>query len=145
MGGCIMNRYLIRVDETLIKSFIRIQKSANKIYGCSLGSETSDKAEKSMGDSCSETVANMDIDELNAILLDTFPYGMSGMIDYDSIKKVGVKISEEVSDYAVLEEQPYQVSKIDFIPIFISEFISSGIFNDSIEIAYKIAKRNLTK
>ena len=146
MGGYIMNimnRYLIRVDEALIKSFIKIQKSANKIYGCSSGSEIFDKVEKTMGDSCSEIVANMDIDELNAILLDTFPYGMSGMIDYDSIKKVGVKISEIVSDYAVYVEKPHQVSKIDFSPIFIREFLNSNLFKDSINVAYIMARRKL--
>ena len=55
-----MNKYLIRVDEALLKSFIKIQKSANRIYGHSLGSETSDNVGKTMNDSYSEIAANMD-------------------------------------------------------------------------------------
>ena len=39
------------------------------------------------------------------------------------------------------DEQPYQVSKIDFSPIFISEFINSDIFKDSINITYKMIRK----
>lgn len=52
-----MNRYFIRVDETLIKSLIKILKSANRIYGCRFEPGTSDKVEKTMNDSFSKIAA----------------------------------------------------------------------------------------
>lgn len=132
----IMKRNLIKVDEDIIKGFIRIQKNINRIYGCGL--ETFDTMEKTIQDLYDGTLANIDINELNAAMQDAFPNSMRGMMDYDSVKKMGEKLSEAVSDYASHAKQPHQISKIDFSPTFISEFINSGFFKDSIYIAYKM-------
>lgn len=134
-----MIRYLIKADEDIIKSYIKIQKNANRIYGCS--SETFETMEKSIQDLYEGNAANMDINELNATMQDAFLNGMRNMIDYDSVRKMGEKLSDAVSDYAAHTEQPYQLSKIDFSPIFISEFINSDLFKDSINIAYEMTKK----
>lgn len=133
-----MNKCMVEVNEALIESFIKIQKNVNRLYSCN--PEALDTMEKSIQDLYKGTVANMDMNELYADMQDAFPIGMGSMIDYDSVIAVGVKLSEAVSVYASRAENPYQLSKIDFSPIFISEFINSGFFTDSLSIAYKIAQ-----
>ena len=131
-----MNRYSVKVDERLIKSFIKIQKNVNRIYGCN--SEVFDTMGNLIQDLYEETAANMDMNKLNAAIHDDFLNGMRSMIGYDSVRKMGEKLSEVVRDYAAQAEQPHQLSKIDLSSIFISEFISSCLFKDSINIAYKM-------
>ena len=127
---------MIKVDEDLIKGFIKVQKNINRIYGCCL--DTFARMEKTVQDLYRGTIVDMDISELNTAMQDVFPNGMRGMMDYNSVKKMGEKLSEAVSDYAAHAEQPHQVSKIDLSPTFISEFINSGFFKDSVYIAYKM-------
>lgn len=138
MGKCIMNRYLIKVDEDLIKSFIKIQKNFNWMYGCSL--EVFDTMEKPIQDLYEGTVANMDMNKLSHAMQDAFPNRMS-MMNYDSVIAVGVKLSDAVSIYATHAEQSHQLSKIDFSPIFIRQFIHSDFFKDSINIAYEMTRK----
>lgn len=131
-----MNRYSVKIDEGLIKSFIKIQKNVNRIYGCN--SEVFDTMGNLIQDLYEETAANMDMNKLNVAIHDDFLNGMRSMIGYDPVRKMGEKLSEVVRDYAAQAEQPHQLSKIDLSPIFISEFISSCLFKDSINIAYKM-------
>lgn len=136
-----MNRYLLKIDEALIKSYIKIQKSVNRICGCRIEGENFDTVEKNINDLYRKTAANMDMKELDAVMQDAFPHGMRSMIDYDSLISTGVRISEAVSAYAAHAEQPRQLSKIDFGPIFISEFVNSDFFKDSINTAYKMIQK----
>lgn len=138
-----MNRYLIKADEALVKSFNKIQKSVNRIYGGSLEPKTYDTMEKPIQDLYVETVANINMGELNAAMYDAFPNGMRYMIGYDSVIMAGAKLSETVSAYASYAEQPYRLSEIDFILVFINEFINSDFFSFSINIACKMAWKEL--
>ena len=136
-----MNRYLINVDEDFIKIFIRIHKNVNRICGCDLEPEISNTMEKIIQDLHEGTVANTDMNELNTAMQDVFPNGMRGMIDYDSLKRMGAKLSEAISAYDDQEELPHQLSKTDFNPVFIGEFINSDLFKDSVNIAYMMTRK----
>lgn len=138
-----MGRYLIKADEAFIKSFNKIQKSINKIYGCGLEPETYAVKEKHAQDMYERLAAIVDIDELNSAMDGAFPNGMRKMMDYDSVIMAGAKLSEAVSAYASHAEQPYRLSEIDFIPVFINEFISTGFFSYSMNIAYKMTQKEL--
>lgn len=131
-----MDRYSVKVDKDLIKGFIKVQKNINRVYGCCL--DTFLRMEKIVQDLYRGTIADMDINELNTAMQDVFPNGMRSMMGYDSVRKMGEKLSEAVSVYVAHAEQPDQLSKIDLSPIFIREFIHSGLFKDSVNIAYKM-------
>ena len=143
MGGYTLSRYIIKADEDFIKSIDKIQKSIRRIYGCSLEPENYAVRKKAVKDLYEGLAANIDMDELNTAMYDAFPNGMRNLMGYDSVIMAGVKLSEAVSAYASHAEQPYRLSEVDFIPVFINEFINSDFFIYSINIAYKMTKKEL--
>lgn len=133
-----MDRCIIKFDERLKQSFIKIYMSISLMCSHNLNLEYPTTMEKAMDDSFREITANAD--ELTYALKDVFPNGMSGMINYDSVKAMGLKLSEAVNDYVAHVNQPHQISRIDFVPIFFREFINSYFFKKLISVAYKVAQ-----
>lgn len=134
-----MNKYKIKIDERLKQSFINICIYFNRICSSNPDFDYSDTMGKTIVDSFKEITVN--INELTNVLQDIFPNGMRGMMNYDSVKTMGVKVSEAVSNYAVHAELPHQPSKIDFSPVFLREFINSNYFIDLISVAYKVMQK----
>lgn len=133
-----MDRYMIKIDEKLKKSFINLQKSINRVYGLNHCQEYPYTIETAMDESFREIISS--IDRLIYALNDIYPDGIMGMIDFDSMKVVGMKLSEAVDDYAAHADRPHQLTNIDFSIVFFREFINSHFFKDLIVVAYKVTQ-----
>lgn len=133
-----MDRYIIKIDERLKKRFIKMQKSFNRMCSYNLWPEHPDTMESAVDDSFREIITN--IDKLTNALQDILPNGIRDMVNYNTIKATGEKLSEAVNAYAEYAGQPHQLSKIDFSPVFFREFINSYCFKDLISAAYKVTQ-----
>ena len=62
---------------------------------------------------------------------------------YDSIQSMSKDLSETV--ISARAKKPVSLSKIDFTPVFVNEFINSGSLKESIETAYEIAQEEINE
>lgn len=134
----VMDRYMIKIDEELKKSFINVQKSVYRM--CSHNLDLGYSVETAIDESFKEIISNMD--GLSDALNDIFSNGIKDMVDYDSVSVMGVKLSDAVDDYT---DQPHQLSNVDFSLVFFREFIKSHFFKDLISVAYKVTPKTSYK